>query len=65
MPDLSAQEPERVKKMTAALAEWRASVEKSLAGGDYDGGLKSDGTPTAPSLKQDQKRKKKRVGDAK
>jgi len=33
--DLAAQEPERVKKMTAALEAWKASVEKSLAGADY------------------------------
>jgi arylsulfatase A-like enzyme len=33
--DLAAQQPERVTKMTAALAEWKASAEKSLAGADY------------------------------
>jgi arylsulfatase A-like enzyme len=33
--DLAAQEPERVAKMSAALEAWKASVEKSLAGGDY------------------------------
>jgi arylsulfatase A-like enzyme len=33
--DLAAQQPERVAKMTAALAAWKASVEKSLAGADY------------------------------
>jgi arylsulfatase A-like enzyme len=32
--DLAAQQPERVAKMTAALAAWKASVEKSLAGAD-------------------------------
>ncbi len=37
--DLAAQEPERVAKMTAALTEWKASVEKSLAGGDYAAGI--------------------------
>ncbi len=35
--DLAAQEPERVAKMTAVLEAWKASVEKSLAGGDYPG----------------------------
>ena len=35
--DLAAKEPERVTKMTAALAEWKVSVEKSLAGADYGG----------------------------
>ena len=40
--DLAAQQPERVAKMTAALAVWKASVEKSLAGADYPG---SDTTP--------------------
>ena len=33
--DLAAQEPARVARMTAALAAWQASVEKSLAGADY------------------------------
>lgn len=37
--DLAAQEPERVAKMTAVLDEWKKSVEKSLAGEDYEGGL--------------------------
>ena len=35
--DLAAQQPERVAKMTAALEAWKASVEKSLRGGDYGG----------------------------
>ena len=35
--DLAAQQPERVAKMTAALAVWKTSVEKSLAGADYGG----------------------------
>jgi hypothetical protein len=35
--DLAAEQPERVAKMTAALAAWKASVEKSLAGADYPG----------------------------
>ena len=33
--DLAAQEPERVKKMTAALEAWKESVDKSLGGADY------------------------------
>lgn len=33
--NLAAAEPERVAKMTAALAEWKQSVKRSLAGGDY------------------------------
>jgi len=33
--DLVARQPERVAKMTAELEAWQASVEKSLAGGDY------------------------------
>jgi arylsulfatase A-like enzyme len=42
--DLAAQQPDRVAKMTAALAAWKASVEKSLAGADYTG---SDAAPLA------------------
>ncbi|HUR57930.1 MAG TPA: sulfatase-like hydrolase/transferase [Opitutaceae bacterium] len=33
--DLAPQEPERVKRMTAALEAWKASLEKSLNGVDY------------------------------
>ncbi|MEQ1858516.1 MAG: sulfatase-like hydrolase/transferase [Chthoniobacteraceae bacterium] len=33
--DLATREPERVAKMSAALAAWKASVEKSLGGTDY------------------------------
>ena len=33
--DLAAQEPDRVTKMSAALAAWQESVKKSLAGADY------------------------------
>ncbi len=40
--DLAAQEPERVKKMTAQLVAWRTSVDKSLSGADYPGGLKKN-----------------------
>jgi hypothetical protein len=33
--NLAAQQPERVEKMTAELAAWKSSVEKSLSGADY------------------------------
>ena len=33
--DLAAKDPERVEKMKAALEAWKTSVEKSLAGDDY------------------------------
>jgi hypothetical protein len=33
--DLAAAEPERVARMSAALAAWKESVERSLAGADY------------------------------
>jgi hypothetical protein len=49
--DLAAQQPERVAKMTAALAEWKASVGKSLAGADYGQQL----TPPAPKKKRKQR----------
>ena len=54
--DLAAQQPERVAEMTAALAAWRTSVEKSLAGADYGGPLKEP----APKPKPPKKEKKKR-----
>jgi arylsulfatase A-like enzyme len=50
--DLAAREPERVAKMTAALAAWKASVEKSLAGADYTG---SDAAPL-PATPRNKKR---------
>lgn len=40
--NLAAQEPERVKRMTATLSAWKESVEKSLSGADY---AKSSGKP--------------------
>ena len=40
--DIAGQEPERVKKMTAVLAAWQKSVDKSLSGADYPGGLKKN-----------------------
>lgn len=33
--NLAPAEPERVAKMVAALSEWKRSVKRSLAGGDY------------------------------
>ncbi len=33
--DIAAQEPERVARMTAVLAAWKESVERSLTGADY------------------------------
>lgn len=58
--DLAAQQPERVAKMKAALEEWKASVDMSLAGGDYEGGLKGEGgaAPAAPTKKELKKKKK-------
>jgi len=50
--DLAAQQPERVAKMTAALVAWKASVEKSLAGADYDTPLKEP----APAPKKAKKK---------
>ncbi len=35
--NLAANQPERVAKMTAELAAWKASALRSLAGADYDG----------------------------
>ena len=56
--DLATQQPERVAEMTAALAAWRTSVGKSLAGADYGGPLKE----TAPAPRAPKKEKKKRPG---
>jgi arylsulfatase A-like enzyme len=53
--DLAGQQPERVAKMTAALAAWKTSVEKSLAGADYDAPLKE----SAPAAKKEGKKAKK------
>ena len=49
--DLAKQQPERVAKMTAALAAWKASVEKSLAGGDYGAPL-NEPAPAAKKAKK-------------
>lgn len=51
--DLAAQQPDRVAKMTATLNEWKTSVEKSLAGGDYEG----DASIPTPSKKEIRKKK--------
>jgi arylsulfatase A-like enzyme len=45
--DLAAEKPEIVAKMKAALDAWQDSVVKSLAGGDYAGGLAP--APAAPA----------------
>ena len=49
--DLAAQQPERVAKMTAALKEWKTSVENSLAGKDYPAGT-FDSTPAVKKAKK-------------
>jgi hypothetical protein len=49
--NLAAEKPELVAKLTDELTAWRASVETSLAGGDY-------ADPTAPSTPAAKKRKK-------
>jgi arylsulfatase A-like enzyme len=55
--DLAAQQPERVAKMKAELTAWKASVEKSLAGGDYGGQPTSE---PAPKSKKEIKKANKR-----
>jgi arylsulfatase A-like enzyme len=50
--DLAAQQPERVARMTAELVAWKSSVEKSLAGGDYDAPL----SPAAPTPGREKKK---------
>lgn len=52
--DLAAQEPERVAKMTAELAAWKESVQKSLAGDDYGPG--APGEPGAESKENTRKK---------
>jgi arylsulfatase A-like enzyme len=49
--DLAAQQPERVAKMKAELTAWKASVEKSLAGGDYGAPL-NEPAPKAKNKKR-------------
>jgi hypothetical protein len=53
--DLAAQQPERVAKMTAALAQWQASVERSFSGADYGAAA----APSAPAKKQAKQQRKK------
>lgn len=43
--DLAAQQPERVAKMQAELAAWKASALKSLAGEDYGPGVTIEPVP--------------------
>jgi arylsulfatase A-like enzyme len=57
--DLAAQQPERVAKMKAELAAWKASVEKSLAGEDYGGQPTSE--PPPKSKKEIKKANKKQA----
>jgi arylsulfatase A-like enzyme len=52
--DLAKQQPERVAKMSAELAAWKASVEKSLAGGDYGGQPISEPVPKTKKAKKKQ-----------
>ena len=40
--DLAAQEPERVKRMTATLKAWKESVDRSLSGTDYPSSAKAN-----------------------
>jgi arylsulfatase A-like enzyme len=48
--DLAAEQPERVAKMQAELAAWKASALKSLAGDDY--GPRAPGEPAPQSGKK-------------
>ena len=54
--DISAQQPDRVAKMTTTLAAWKESALKSLSGGDYEPGPGAPANPDANSKKV--KRKK-------
>lgn len=55
--DLAPQQPERVVKMQAELAAWKASALKSLAGDDYGPGIAVE---AAPNLGQDSKKTKQK-----
>jgi hypothetical protein len=57
--NLAAQQPERVEKMTAELAAWKTSVEKSLGGADYGGAA-----PTESKTKKEVKKERKKAADA-
>jgi len=66
--DLAAEKPEIVAKMKAALDAWQDSVVKSLAGGDYAGGLAPApaapaGATEAPAKKAGKKGKKAAEGN--
>jgi arylsulfatase A-like enzyme len=50
--DLAGQQPDRVARMTAALAAWKASVEKSLSGADYPGNEAAPPPVTPPNKKK-------------
>jgi arylsulfatase A-like enzyme len=58
--NLAAQQPERVAKMSAELAAWKASVGKSLAGADYPPGTSEIAPPPAKG-KRDGKNKQRSV----
>jgi len=64
--DLAAEKPEVVARMKAALDAWQDSVVKSLAGGDYPGGLlpapAASASPDAPPKKAGKKGKKAAAG---
>ncbi|MBN8626449.1 MAG: sulfatase-like hydrolase/transferase [Planctomycetes bacterium] len=49
--NLAAEKPQLVAKLTDELTAWRASVEKSLAGGDYEGAAAT----SAPAAKKQKK----------
>jgi arylsulfatase A-like enzyme len=57
--DLAAQQPERVAKMKAELAAWKASALKSLAGDDY--GPRDPGELAPQSGKKHEKARRKQA----
>jgi arylsulfatase A-like enzyme len=54
--NLAAQQPERVEKMTAELAAWKSSVEKSLSGADY-----GSAAPIESKTKKEVKKERKKA----
>jgi arylsulfatase A-like enzyme len=56
--DLAAQQPERVAKMKAELAAWKASALKSLAGDDYGPGVSVEPVPNTNPKTSNPRRKK-------
>lgn len=56
--DLSAEQPERVARMTAALETWQMSVEHSLTGADYP----DSAGPVAPLAPQERRKKAREKG---